>query len=982
MTGKIKRQEGSVGYGGLYGLVDPNGVLYSAGAGSAGRNMLRWDTALPLSGPRGVNWTVEGDSSFKPFASCIDSQGNVWVTSVGTYAIRKYAPDGTLLGSFSHGYRYAAGCAVDGNDHVWVAHHWIPHSTPPSHVGHLLNDGTFIGNVYVGPGGTSGLSVDAAGKVWALRYYDRRVSRIDPSAGPIGADGVTPKGQMDLQTAYLRGDLRNGSDMTGSALFGAPDTGTWFVVYDSGEAWTEWGKVTWTSDEPDDSSITVTAASSTNGVTFGPPENVTHGVDLTVAAGQYLKVTVRFARATEGEEKSPILYDLTIGSANVPPVADAGGTYTGNEGSPISLDGSASYDPNDSIVTYEWDFDNDGMYDDATGVYPYPQLVYDDNGSTQVGLKVTDSYGESNTATADITVNNVAPTASLDHNGPVNEGSDIVLSLSSPYDPSSVDTAAGFEYAFDCSTGYSAYGGASTANCATNDNGTRTVKGKIKDKDGGETEYTASVTVNNVVPVIRGFTAPRQVLVNTVINASAPFTDAGTADTHTAQWDWGDTTCDPVGTVNYEGSGSGSVSGSCTYTKPGSYTVKVTVTDDDGGSRGTFSFLFVYNTPEGSNVVVYPIDSTTGAPAPLWVMFDTVTFYGITTVTSTTTGALPPAGFWLLGTFYEITTSSNLRYSGPIRVCINYTDPSSGNESDLSIWHYKESQWTRLETQFQNFSSNVICADVDSLSLFAIFEQIDFAGPETSNLFATPNPVAINNSVALTATVSDAETGGVTVASAEYNIDQGSSGLMNGSFHEVTVNVSAVTPLFTATGVYDICVRGTDAPGNVGDPVCLLLPVYDPDGGFVTGGGWIMSPPGACQFGACTDDTTGKANFGFVSKYKKGATVPTGNTEFQFRAGNLNFHSSTYQWLVVAGARAQFKGTGTINGSGDYGFLLFAIDGQVNGGGGADKFRIKIWDKNNGDAVVYDNEIGSADDAEPTTFISRGSIMISSAGNN
>ena len=130
-------------------------------------------------------------------------------------------------------------------------------------------------------------------------------------------------------------------------------------------------------------------------------------------------------------------------------------------------------------------------------------------------------------------------------------------------------------------------------------------------------------------------------------------------------------------------------------------------------------------------------------------------------------------------------------------------------------------------------------------------------------------------------------------------------------------------------------------PGNRGPKECILLAVYDPDGGFVTGGGWINSP-----LGAYTPDPslTGKANFGFVSKYKKGATIPTGVTEFQFKVANLNFYSNTYEWLVVAGARAQYKGTGTINGGGNYGFMLTAIDGAISGGGGIDKFRIKIWD--------------------------------------
>ena len=149
--------------------------------------------------------------------------------------------------------------------------------------------------------------------------------------------------------------------------------------------------------------------------------------------------------------------------------------------------------------------------------------------------------------------------------------------------------------------------------------------------------------------------------------------------------------------------------------------------------------------------------------------------------------------------------------------------------------------------------------------------------------------------------------------------------------------------------------------------------VYDPEGGFGTGGGWIDSPEGAYT----PDPTlTGKANFGFVSRYKKGATVPTGQTQFQFRVADLNFHSDSYQWLVVAGPKAQFKGTGTINGAGNYGFMLTAIDEALTPSTDVDKFRIKIWNKDDGDAVVYDNQMGAVDDADSATEIGGGSIVI------
>ena len=141
----------------------------------------------------------------------------------------------------------------------------------------------------------------------------------------------------------------------------------------------------------------------------------------------------------------------------------------------------------------------------------------------------------------------------------------------------------------------------------------------------------------------------------------------------------------------------------------------------------------------------------------------------------------------------------------------------------------------------------------------------------------------------------------------------------------------------------------------------------------MTGGGWINSPEGAY---AADPSLTGKANFGFVSKYKKGAKVPTGQTEFNFNVADLNFHSDSYEWLVVANHKAKYKGVGTINGSGNYGFMLSAIDEELTPSTDVDLFRIKIWDKDDNDAVVYDNQMDAADDADPTTAIGGGNIKI------
>lgn len=297
-------------------------------------------------------------------------------------------------------------------------------------------------------------------------------------------------------------------------------------------------------------------------------------------------------------------------------------------------------------------------------------------------------------------------------------------------------------------------------------------------------------------------------------------------------------------------------------------------------------------------------------------------------------------------------------------------------EAHLKIFHWSEggTGWDDVTSPgYPDIDRNIICGQVDSFSYFVV--GYDNSGPIVSNIVGISDPVKINTDIILNAPIDDTTNGSSNIKSAEYSIDGASwksmsatDGLFDEPAEEVTATVSIPEP-----GVYDLCIRGIDVVDNTGQEKCNLLVVYDPSGGFVTGGGWIIS-----KAGAYTADTLleGHANFGFVSKYQKGANIPTGETEFQFKEGNLNFKSTVYQWLVVAGVKAQYKGSGTINGTGDYGFLLTATDGQLPGGGGVDKFRIKIVDKATG-TVVYDN-VGGSDDMEAVNpqEIGGGSIVI------
>jgi hypothetical protein len=135
--------------------------------------------------------------------------------------------------------------------------------------------------------------------------------------------------------------------------------------------------------------------------------------------------------------------------------------------------------------------------------------------------------------------------------------------------------------------------------------------------------------------------------------------------------------------------------------------------------------------------------------------------------------------------------------------------------------------------------------------------------------------------------------------------------------------------------------------------------VYDPDGGSVAGFGIFDSSPGSYK---PSSSTTGTATFGFNAQYPSGTTTPISSNYEPMR-------------LVVSGSVANYKGTGTVNGSGVYEFLLAASDGDL-GGDGTDRYRIRIWNSNTNE-VLYDNNLSNtAENALPETPITFGDIMI------
>lgn len=261
--------------------------------------------------------------------------------------------------------------------------------------------------------------------------------------------------------------------------------------------------------------------------------------------------------------------------------------------------------------------------------------------------------------------------------------------------------------------------------------------------------------------------------------------------------------------------------------------------------------------------------------------------------------------------------------------------------------------------------------------------------PFIKSISLPEGPVAINTSVDVKATFVDTDDS--RPHQAVWNWGDGSQSAGEVIYDNAPSMEVSGAHTYTEPGVYVVSLTVTDNDNNGeerkstedGDLTTSYVVVYDPDEGFVTGGGWINSPEGSL---VSEPEATGKAAFGFVSKYIKGKNTLTGETEFQFIAGDLGFHSSYYDWLLINKHKAMFKGAGTINGTGNYGFQLSAIDAALTPEtSDEDQFRIRIWDKDNNDELIYDNQMGAGQNDDPSCTIEGGNIKIfkpNEKGNN
>ena len=292
--------------------------------------------------------------------------------------------------------------------------------------------------------------------------------------------------------------------------------------------------------------------------------------DTVEDSGEFYKTSGDFDGSTGVDENDAHLwfsisdtYELPVADCRLISGEDYGEFYTGTK---VNFDGSGSETSGSSITKYQWDFDDDGVFD-AEGVQT--SYTYDDVGVYLVTLLVTDTFDEVDTDTCIISIINRLPTASFSHSPLAPTFEDQV----NFYDTSEDDDGNLVSWFWDFGDGQSSE--ERNPVHKYEDKGTYNVSLTVTDDDRASNTTTISVEIVNIPPTSNFTYFPS----NPVMGESIQFTDESIDPENkltTWAWDFGD------------GYTASTEDASHQYEEEGTFTVMLVVADDEGAT-GTIS---------------------------------------------------------------------------------------------------------------------------------------------------------------------------------------------------------------------------------------------------------------------------------------------------------------------------------------------------------------------------------------------------------
>jgi len=282
------------------------------------------------------------------------------------------------------------------------------------------------------------------------------------------------------------------------------------------------------------------------------------------------------------------------------------------------------------------------------------------------------------------------------------------------------------------------------------------------------------------------------------------------------------------------------------------------------------------------------------------------------------------------------------------------TENLTGQVRGVADWHINAVEPTVLDYNTNYKTPNLITtlyapdefriADHDPV---LVDLELDNVPPTLGELTIAPDLLIIDTEVTASASFTDP---GIFDTHTAW-IDWGDGATTEASVSETNGSGTATgTHTYTAPGVYwvkMVVYDNHDAASN--ESIYEYVVVYDPEAGFVTGGGWIDTPSGSYTADPALEE---KAKFEFAVRFKRGKKIQMdGDFLFQFDQTPFMLTSTSIDWLVIDqdAMTAQFKGQGMLNGTGNYHFWVWVTDSEI------DTFRIKIWEEN-GD-LLYDTFI-------------------------
>ncbi len=282
-----------------YGFAStPDGRLYMATLGSA---ITELDLGTGATRTFPVSGTVYGIGA--------DRNGVVWGALLGTPAtVARIEPSVVPVITLHQapGTDSGRSIAVDSDGNVWMG--CSNFNTGVGSGAKFQPDGTFVAS-YPSDGQTGlGTAIAPNGNVLVVNQDSLTVAEINKTTGALVQLMTTCTGPSPCNYTY--------SDFTGSARSGSVERlGRWTAIHDGGSPGAPWTMVSWTSQEPQGTAVSVElrASDTQAGLDAVNYQAIGNNVPITGISGQFVQVRVTLSSTRVAEQITPILLDLTLG---------------------------------------------------------------------------------------------------------------------------------------------------------------------------------------------------------------------------------------------------------------------------------------------------------------------------------------------------------------------------------------------------------------------------------------------------------------------------------------------------------------------------------------------------------------------------------------------------------------------------------------------------------------------------------------------